>query len=117
MNDLWFFDNRSNPCMLQASINCIPFPDPGSDQSNLKRLHANLETVFDMKPAKQLMRHDGNTHAKDADADELAKIPLAVPQLPAHCVVRPEILAAISGHLLNGDAKDNRVTAYVVCVF
>ena len=64
----------------------------------MAKLLANMQSIFDVKPIKQEMRH-GKGEKKPAN--QLAEIPMVVPELPAQVVRRPEVIAKICNHLLN----------------
>ena len=69
----------------------------------MAKLLTNMENIFreNGKPVKQQMRHGkGDSNAAET-ANQLAEIPMAVPELPVQVVGRPEILAKVTNHLLN----------------
>ena len=92
---------------MLASINCISFTEPATDQQCLVQLLADVETLYSHKtrPAKQQMRH--TSEQKDPH-DELAKIPLAVPELPSQVCERPTVISAICDQLLSGESMTMR---------
>ena len=73
--------------------------------------------------AEYILKHPGKGHGRalNADkasskpaksaADELAELPMAVPQLPRNISARPEIIEAVRSALLNAQSS-NKVLAY-----
>ena len=100
-----------------ASTNCIPFPSEAEDAQCLTRFLGSIYDVFQLElPSKQQMRHTstvGPAAAVDT-TDSLARVPLAVPQLPAQLCVREDIIFTLRDHLLHvgTDRETNKVVAH-----
>ena len=77
----------------------------------MKKLLRNMQSIFNNAiPAKQQMRHGHSKAAKSA-GDELAEIPMAVPELPENAVSRNEVTSVLRSHVL-ADGTNKRIMAY-----
>ena len=79
----------------------------------MAKLLTNMQSIFhaEGKPVKQNMRHGKGDSNAVKTIDQLAEIPMAVPELPAQVVRRPEVIAKISSHLLNFAPKPSSTSA------
>ena len=76
----------------------------------MTKLLTNMQSIFDVMPTKQQMRHADRSRPSKAPndtGDELAEVSMAVPKLPAQVVQRPEIIATLRSHLLDFASKSS----------
>ena len=97
--------------LVQAAINCIPFPERKSDQQCMKKLLRNMQSIFDVLPAKSSMRHMGHSKPAKSAADELAELPMAVPELPTSVASRSAVVSVLRSHVL-AEGTNKRVLAH-----
>ena len=77
------------------------------------RLLENMKSVFRDKgmPIKHQMRH-GKGDANHAEkADQLAELPMAVPELPTSVASRHEVVSVLRSHVL-ADGANKRLLAH-----
>ena len=103
---LWCFGS-----ILEAATNCIPFPEPKQDQAGMAKLLVNMQSIFDVMPGKPQMRHATKSTNGAETANQLAKLPMAVPELPTSVASRSEVTSVLRGHVL-ADGMNKRILAF-----
>ena len=93
--------------ILQAATNCIPFPEPKRDEACMAKLLENMESIFHVQgmPAKQQMRHGKGASNAAEEANKLAELPMAVPELPTSVASRHEVTSVFRSHVLADGTK------------
>ena len=80
------------------------------DAQNLSSLYLAMRGIFKLQPPKQIpMRHAGRTQT--SVADDLAPLPLAVPELPEAVISRDKVVDSLRSEILNSK-RNNRVLAH-----
>ena len=70
-----------------------------------------MQSIFDVLPAKSSMRHMAHSNQAKSAADELAELPMAVPELPTTVVPRNKVTSVLRSHML-ADGTDKKVLAH-----
>ena len=79
----------------------------------MAKLLTNMQSIFHVqgKPVKHQMRHTTKDRSEAGSADLLAKLPMAVPELPMSVASRNEVTSVLRSHVL-ADGTNKRIMAY-----
>ena len=79
----------------------------------MEKLLANMQSIFQKrgKPIKKQMRHGKGDRNEAKMANQLAELPMAVPELPTSVASRSEVTSVLRSHVL-ADGTYKRISAF-----